>query len=53
MTVKYVLDEHGENKSHFIGYIPDLIHLLQERMKFIPEIKLALSNQSYSNLIQA
>ena len=53
MTVTYVIDEHGQNKSHFVGYIPDLIHLLQARMKFIPVLDLARPEQSYSNLIQA
>ena len=51
--IEYRLNEHGQNKSYAVGYIPDLIDLLQQRMKFVPEIVLTSSNQSYSRLIQA
>ncbi|CAF2526160.1 unnamed protein product [Rotaria sp. Silwood2] len=48
-----VIDEFGQSTTKLIGFVPDLIDLLQEKMKFIPEILLAPSNQTYAGLVRA
>ena len=48
----YVTNEFGQNTTTFIGYIPDLIDLLQYNMKFIPHVILTPSNQTYNQIIQ-
>ena len=47
-----VTDQYGENTSTIMGYIPDLIDLLQQKMKFASQLVLSPSNQNYSKLIQ-
>ncbi|CAF3623469.1 unnamed protein product [Rotaria sp. Silwood1] len=42
-------NEFGQNLTKLIGYIPDLIDLLQNKMGFIPNIEL-ISNRTYSSL---
>ena len=48
-----VVDQFGRSSTKYVGYIPDLISLLQRNMQFIPDIMLAPPNQTYSGLIQA
>ncbi|CAF0899854.1 unnamed protein product [Rotaria sordida] len=48
-----VIDKCGQNTTKLIGFIPDLIDLLQEKMKFIPQILVASLNQTYTELIRA
>lgn len=48
----YVTNEFGQNTTKFIGYIPDLIDLLQYNMKFNPDVILAPSNKTYNQIIQ-
>lgn len=52
-SVATVIDQFGQNYTKYVGYVPDVISLLQGRMKFIPDIMLAPSNQTYAGLIQA
>ena len=52
-SVATVIDQFGQNYTKYVGYVPDVINLLQGRMKFIPDIMLAPSNQTYAGLIQA
>ena len=47
-----VINAFGENKRNLVGYIPDFIDLLQNKMKFIPEIHLIPSNTTYASLPQ-
>ena len=49
---KYQVDEHGQNQSRLVGYIPDLIELLRKKMNFVPQL-VTSSNHSYASLIQA
>ncbi|CAF0965076.1 unnamed protein product [Rotaria sordida] len=51
--VTNVINGSGQNITKLIGYIPDLIEILQNKMGFIPIVQLAPSNQTYSELIQA
>jgi ABC-type amino acid transport substrate-binding protein/ABC-type branched-subunit amino acid transport system substrate-binding protein len=51
--VEEITDKFGQTSRKFIGYVPDLIDLLKEKMEFIPNITLLLSNQSYNGLIDA
>ena len=51
-TIEYIVDEHGRNKSRFVGYIPDLIDLLQKRMGFTPELVLMSTNHSYIGVVE-
>ncbi|CAF2663929.1 unnamed protein product [Rotaria sp. Silwood2] len=41
-----------QNTKKLVGYIPDLIDILQSKMGFIPHIILASSNKTYNGLIQ-
>ncbi|CAM4922473.1 unnamed protein product [Rotaria socialis] len=50
---KTVIDEFGKSSTKIIGFVPDLIDLLQKNMEFIPQLLLASSNQTYSRLINA
>jgi ABC-type amino acid transport substrate-binding protein len=50
--VTYVADEFGKNTTTFIGYMPDLIALLQYNMKFIPQIMMPPSNLTYDKIVQ-
>ncbi|UJR06934.1 hypothetical protein I4U23_011223 [Adineta vaga] len=43
----------GNITTKFNGYMPDLIELLREQIGFIPDIKLAPSNQTYNGLVEA
>ena len=49
--IESTVDEHGQKKSYFVGYIPDLIELLRKRMGFLPELVLVSTNTSYTSLI--
>ena len=49
--IESTVDEHGQKRSHFVGYIPDLIELLRKRMGFLPELVLVSTNTSYTSLI--
>ena len=51
-TVTTIVDQNGETTTKLIGYVPDLIALLQGRMNFIPEIIVAPLNQTYSGLVR-
>ncbi|CAF0859355.1 unnamed protein product [Rotaria sp. Silwood1] len=50
--INTVIDEFGQNTTKLIGYIPDLIDLLQKKMKFIPNIELIPLNRTYASLGQ-
>ncbi|CAF1584944.1 unnamed protein product [Rotaria magnacalcarata] len=50
---EYLLDELESNKTKFIGYVPDLIEHLREKMNFIPNITSIPVNISYSESILA
>ena len=49
---RFFIDDRGRNKSRFVGYIPDLIELLQKRMGFTPELVLVSKNQSYTGIVK-
>ncbi|UJR27771.1 hypothetical protein I4U23_009043 [Adineta vaga] len=51
-TLTYYVDEFGQNTTKFIGYVPDLIDLLQYNMKFIPKLILAPTSKTYNQIIQ-
>ncbi|CAF4811275.1 unnamed protein product [Rotaria sp. Silwood1] len=51
--ISSTIDEYGQRKTNLVGYVPDLINLLQNKMGFIPHIILAPSNQTYSGLVDA
>lgn len=42
-----------QNQSKLIGYLPDLIDILQTRMGFIPRIIFPAANQTYGGLVLA
>lgn len=44
-------DAFGKNVTKLIGFVPDLIDILQQNTNFIPEILFAPSNQTYDGLI--
>ncbi|CAF1433810.1 unnamed protein product [Rotaria magnacalcarata] len=46
------INEYGYNEQKIIGFIPDLIELLEKRMGFHACIHKAPSNQTYSRLIE-
>ncbi|CAF2637256.1 unnamed protein product [Rotaria sp. Silwood2] len=46
------INESGHNESKLIGFIPDLIELLEKRMGFNARIKTAPLNQTYAGLIE-
>ncbi|CAF1481039.1 unnamed protein product [Rotaria magnacalcarata] len=46
-------DENGQTGVKLIGYAPDLINLLQNKMGFIPNIIVAPPNQTYDGLVDA
>ncbi len=46
-------DISGQTTTKLIGYMPDLIGLLQAQMGFIPNIILVPSNQTYNGLVDA
>ncbi|CAF3826981.1 unnamed protein product [Rotaria sp. Silwood1] len=50
--ISTVTNEFGQKTTKLIGYIPDLIDLLQNKMKFIPNIELIPSNRTYASLGQ-
>ncbi|CAF3643397.1 unnamed protein product [Rotaria sp. Silwood1] len=54
-SVPFMIRTHimEQNTNKLIGYIPDLIEILQNKMGFISRITLASSNQTYKGLIQA
>ncbi|CAF3232890.1 unnamed protein product [Rotaria socialis] len=52
MITDYI-NEYGYNEQKIIGFIPDLIELLEKRMGFHACIHKAPSNQTYSGLIEA
>ncbi|CAF1093486.1 unnamed protein product [Rotaria sordida] len=52
-TINSIEDENGQITTKYVGYIPDLIDLLQEKMGFIPNLILTPSNQTYDQIIQA
>ena len=51
--VENVTDEFGRKKTKFIGYAPDLIELLRQKMKFIPNIipTIAIENLTYAKIL--
>jgi ABC-type amino acid transport substrate-binding protein len=51
--VKEITDDFGKKTTTFIGYLPDLIKILETKMGFKPNIILVPSNQSYNGLIDA
>ena len=51
-ALSYVTDDFGQNTSIYIGYIPDLIALLQYNMKFIPQLIIPPSTLTYNQIIQ-
>ena len=51
-SVPFTMMEYSQNKSQFIGYVPDLIDLLQKRMKFSYEIVLVPTNRSYAGMVK-
>ncbi|CAF0924736.1 unnamed protein product [Rotaria sp. Silwood1] len=51
--ISSTIDEYGQRQTNLVGYVPDLINLLQNKMGFIPHIILAPSNQTYSGLVDA
>ena len=52
-TVIRTVEPDGTTSTKLIGYIPDLIQLLQKRIGFVPEIILAPSNQTYTGSVRA
>lgn len=50
--VTYETDGNERITANFTGYVPDLIDLLQQQMKFIPQLILAPSNKTYTEIIQ-
>nr|ACD54806.1 AMPA glutamate receptor ion channel-like protein [Adineta vaga] len=46
-----IADSNGQNRTEYIGFMPDLIASLQEKTGFIPDIYLAPPNQTYNQLI--
>ncbi|CAF1268664.1 unnamed protein product [Rotaria magnacalcarata] len=46
-----VADAFGNTTFQLVGYIPDLINLLKTKLGFIPDIRLAPSNQTYNGLV--
>jgi len=48
----YETDGNGHNTAKFTSYVPDLITLLQNKMKFIPQLILAPLNKTYTEVIQ-
>ncbi|CAF3564008.1 unnamed protein product [Rotaria sp. Silwood1] len=52
-TISNVIDQYGQNKTTLVGYVPDLINLLQNRMGFISQVILAPPNQTYAGLVNA
>lgn len=51
--VEYVQDELGQNRTKSIGYVPDLIELLREKMNFIPNISFTPVNRPYLEYINS
>lgn len=50
--VNHATDANGNSVVTFTGYMPELIALLQARMKFIPNLILAPSSKTYAEVIQ-
>ncbi|CAF0799844.1 unnamed protein product [Adineta ricciae] len=50
--LSYTVDDFGRNTTTYIGYVPDLIALLQYNMKFVPQLILAPATKTYDNIIQ-
>ncbi|CAF4196559.1 unnamed protein product [Rotaria sp. Silwood2] len=50
--VTTVANEFEQNPTNFIGYVPDLIDLLQNKMGFIPHVELLPLNRTYASLGQ-
>ncbi|CAF3488138.1 unnamed protein product, partial [Rotaria sp. Silwood2] len=48
--INTVTNQFGQNTTKFIGYVPDLIDLLRNKMGFIPAIELVPSNLTYASL---
>ncbi|CAF2825454.1 unnamed protein product [Rotaria sp. Silwood2] len=48
-----ITSKFEEKKEQLIGYVPDLIKLLENRIGFIPNIQIAPSDGRYNDLIQA
>ena len=51
-TVTYGTDANGNSTMTFTGYMPELIDLLQAKMRFIPQLILAPSSKTYTEVIQ-
>lgn len=51
--VKNVISANGQSDVKLVGYIPDLIQHLQDRIGFIPQFELAALNQTYLGLVQS
>ncbi|CAF1037353.1 unnamed protein product [Rotaria sp. Silwood1] len=48
-----IIDNSGQNYKKIIGFIPDLIDLLVNRMGFIPQITVVPENSTYNSLVDA
>ncbi|CAM4980282.1 unnamed protein product [Rotaria socialis] len=48
-----VTDALGNTTTQLVGYVPDLINLLQTKLGFIPDIRLAPSNHTYNGLVDS
>ncbi|CAF4387022.1 unnamed protein product, partial [Rotaria sordida] len=51
--VEKVTNPSGQTTIKDSGYVPDLVELLRNKMKFIPIIELAPSNMSYDKFVQS
>ena len=47
------VDDVQPNRTTLIGFIPDLIEILKERTDIIPEIHVALPDQTYDGVIRS
>ena len=48
-----VTNAFGKNSIELVGYIPEYIELLRNRMKFIPDVQIIPSDQPYDSFLQA
>ncbi|CAF4196353.1 unnamed protein product, partial [Rotaria sordida] len=52
IIINYI-DNLGQNKTKYTGYICDLIELLKNKIGFVSDIQLVQSNQPYSESVEA
>ena len=48
-----IIDANGQRNRSLVGYVPDLIEILREKMGFIPYIELVSSNKTYSDFVKS